>query len=240
MKGKTFFIDLTKCTACRGCQIACKQWKKLPAEKTRNMGSHQNPQDLSAITLKLVRFQEVEVDKTLQWLFFPEQCRHCVDPYCWEAAGGDSQDAIVHDKETGAVLFTKKTAELDYDMIRGACPFDIPRMDEATKVISKCDMCNDRVQNGLKPACVQTCPTGTMNFGDREDMLKLAEEGLAKAKVKYPKAMLVNVKEVRVIFLAPFDPKLYHKTMMAEAGPQMFTRQSLFAQLFKPARAMFT
>ena len=46
MNGKSFFVDLTLCTACRGCQVACKQWKDLPAEQTRNLGSHQNPQDL--------------------------------------------------------------------------------------------------------------------------------------------------------------------------------------------------
>ena len=32
---KAFFVDLTRCTGCRGCQIACKQWKNLPAEETR-------------------------------------------------------------------------------------------------------------------------------------------------------------------------------------------------------------
>ena len=53
--GKLFFIDLTRCTGCRGCQIACKQWKNLPAEETRNTGSHQNPPDLSYVTLKTDR-----------------------------------------------------------------------------------------------------------------------------------------------------------------------------------------
>ena len=56
--GMAFFIDLTLCTACRGCQIACKQWKKLPAEKTKNTGSHTNPPDLSYITYKTVHFIE--------------------------------------------------------------------------------------------------------------------------------------------------------------------------------------
>ena len=65
MKGKSFFVDLTLCTACRGCQVACKQWKKLPAEKTRNLGSHQNPQDLSSKTIRLVRFNEVRDRKSV-------------------------------------------------------------------------------------------------------------------------------------------------------------------------------
>ena len=80
LSGKSFFIDQTRCTACRGCQVACKQWKKQPAETTENWGSYQNPRDLSPSTFKLVRFSEAEVDGRLRWLFFPEQCRHCLEP----------------------------------------------------------------------------------------------------------------------------------------------------------------
>ncbi|MGE4504650.1 MAG: 4Fe-4S dicluster domain-containing protein, partial [Desulfovibrionaceae bacterium] len=87
MEGKSFFVDMTKCTACRGCQIACKQWKKLPAEETRQLGTHQNPPDLSSKTIRLVRYTEVVHEGMLHWLFFPEQCRHCVDPPCYAVSG---------------------------------------------------------------------------------------------------------------------------------------------------------
>ncbi len=40
---KAFFIDTTLCTACRGCQVACKQWHDLPAEETSNRGTYENP-----------------------------------------------------------------------------------------------------------------------------------------------------------------------------------------------------
>lgn len=230
MSGKSFFIDLTKCTACRGCQIACKQWNGLPAEKTINHGSHQNPQDLTFNTYKLVRFREEVIDGKLNWLFFPEQCRHCVEPPCMEVI--DNPDSIIKDPETGAIIYTDLTAEEDFDLVRSACPYDIPRKQENGKIISKCTMCNDRVQNGMLPACVQTCPTGTMNFGDREDMLKLAEEQLAKVKEKFPKAILVDAEDVRVIYLTAYDPASYFDFLMAEAKPaKTFTRRSLLAGL---------
>ncbi|MDY6852310.1 MAG: 4Fe-4S dicluster domain-containing protein, partial [Thermodesulfobacteriota bacterium] len=109
MNGKSFFVDLTKCTACRGCQVACKQWHKLPAEKTENWGSYQNPADLSFITYKLVRYEEQVVNGKLNWLFFPEQCRHCIDPPCLLAS--EVENSIIQDPLTGAVLFTEKTAQ---------------------------------------------------------------------------------------------------------------------------------
>ncbi len=237
MNGKSFFIDLTKCTACRGCQVACKQWKKLPATETKQLGTHQNPQDLSYDTLKLVRFQEVVQEGTLHWLFFPEQCRHCIDPPC--AAVAEVEGSIIHDPDTGAVIYTGKTAKEDFESIRGVCPYDIPRQDPKTGIIAKCDMCIDRVQAGLLPACVQTCPTGAMNFGDYDDMLALAEEHLAKAKKKYPQAILVDPEWVRVIYLAAVDPAMYHEYMMAEAAPdRTLDRRELFAKFGRPLRNM--
>ena len=179
---KAFFIDTTRCTACRGCQIACKEWKGLPIEKTFQRGTHQNPPDLSASTFKLVRFNEHLVNNKVEWYFFPDQCRHCIDAPCKSVADETGIDgAIIKDKETGAIIYTeltKKISKEQFDDIREACPYDIPRRNDETGMIVKCDMCIDRVQNNLIPMCVKTCPTGTMNFGDKKDMRKLAHERL--------------------------------------------------------------
>ena len=66
---KSFFIDTTRCTGCRACQVACKQWHDLPAEETRNRGTFENPPDLSFSTYKLVRMRERVIDGKLQVAF---------------------------------------------------------------------------------------------------------------------------------------------------------------------------
>ncbi len=235
MSGKSFLIDLTKCTACRGCQVACKQWHGLPAEETRNLGSHQNPQDLSFNTYKLVRFKEGIIDGKLNWLFFPEQCRHCIDPPC--VLTSDVEGAMIHDEATGAVVYTAKTAEDDFETALDSCPYNIPRKQKDGNMFAKCDMCLDRVQNGMLPACVQTCPTGAMTFGDREDILAKADKALAEAKKKWPKATLVDKDDVRVIYLCAYDPKDYYEYVTADASPtDPLTRRSLFASLARPLK----
>jgi formate dehydrogenase iron-sulfur subunit len=125
MPSKSFFVDTTLCTACRGCQVACKQWHDLPAEETVNRGTYQNPADLSFVTYKLVRFNEVVVSGKLQWLFFPDQCRHCLEPPCEMTA--DDPKAIFRDPATGAVIYTANTKKVNAQAVIDSCPYDIPR-----------------------------------------------------------------------------------------------------------------
>ncbi|RLB90340.1 MAG: formate dehydrogenase [Deltaproteobacteria bacterium] len=231
MGGKSFFIDTTKCTACRGCQVACKQWHDLPAEKTVNRGTYENPADLSFTTYKLVRFNEVVVGGKLNWLFFPEQCRHCLEPPCEETAGDST--AIFRDPATGAVIYTANTKKVDARAVIESCPYNIPR---AAKdgTLAKCDMCIDRVKNGLLPACVKACPTGAMNFGDRDEMLALAKKRLAVVKKTHPKARLLDPDDVRVIYLVTEDPKLYHEFAVASNSAFDISRKVALKRLFKP------
>ncbi|WP_027187482.1 4Fe-4S dicluster domain-containing protein [Desulfovibrio cuneatus] len=229
--GKMMFIDLTRCTACRGCQVACKQWKSLPGEATRNTGTHQNPPDLSFNTLKLVRFSEPKVDGKLHWLFFPDACRHCLEPPCMGQANLDDEGAVIQDEATGAVIFTDKIANADAEAVRTACPYDIPRPEKDGKMSSKCDFCIDRISNGMKPSCVHVCPTGCMNFGTEEEMRALAKTRLEEVKKHYPQATLGN-DDVRVMYLFAVDPKNYSYNAVAEAAPTgPMTRREVFASL---------
>ncbi len=149
---------------------------------------------------------------------------------------------VEHDQETGAVVYTKLTAkEKDKESFRAGCPYDIPRINTETGEVVKCDMCIDRVKAGMLPACVLTCPTGAMNFGDRDEMLALAEQNLTKAQVKFPDAELIDVDEVRVIYLVQTDSASYFEFLSADAssiqkGPM--SRKQFLAKLGRPVKRM--
>ncbi len=236
---KAFFTDLTRCTACRGCQIACKRWNDLPATETKNFGSHQNPADLSAHTWRLVRFSETKENGKPKWLFFTEQCRHCAFPPCLETAEDYVEGAIIQDEDTGAILFTEKTAQLndeEKEEVRESCPYDIPRTDEKTGIMAKCNWCIDRIKNGLKPACATSCPTECLNFGDREDMEKLAEKRLAEVKKRYPKAKLVDMDYTNVIYLVAEEPDSYYEYLEASLTLPGMSRRKMLAKIFGPVK----
>lgn len=212
---KTFLIDTTRCTACRGCQVACKEWHDLPANQTKQRGSHQNPPDLNPYNYKIVRFHEhLDENNNVVWNFFPDQCRHCLTPICVDIATMVVPGALVQDEQSGAVLVTEKCAALspaDAKAVADACPYNIPRYDEKTHMLTKCDMCIDRVSAGMQPMCVKTCPTGAMAFGERKEMLTLAQQRLEQAKKRYPKAHLVDPEDVSVLYLLAEEAEHYYK-----------------------------
>jgi len=218
---KTFFIDTSRCTACRGCQVACKEWQEFPANHTKQLGwgSHQNPPDLNCFNYKVVRFSEFKIQNRVFWNFFPDQCRHCTEPPCKVAADGHVKGAVVIDKETGAVIFTERTKKISkggFLQMKEYCPYNIPRRNEETGIINKCDMCLERVEAGHLPMCVKTCPTGAMSFGERDEILAKARDRLYTVKKEFPEALLLDEDSVRAIYLITHKRELYHDNAMLD------------------------
>ncbi len=214
---KAFFVDLTLCTACRACQTTCTQWKGHPGEETNSWSSDEY-KAITSTTYKLIHAEKAQNDgeKKIEWMYFPEQCRHCVDPPCLCVAE-DVEGAVIHDTETGAVVFTEKTKAIDYSFIRQTCPYDIPKL-RKDKAVIKCNMCNERVQAGKLPSCVEACPTGAMTFGDETPIKMLAQQRLKEVRAKYPQAHLGDIDSVRVIYLYPYIPaaKAFSKSKQSE------------------------
>lgn len=179
---KATLCDATKCIGCRACQVACKQWNELPMENTVNNGSYENPVHLSARTFTKVRFNEVENGGKLSWVFNKVQCMHCEHPGCVEAC---IVGALEKRPEGPVTYDDRKCIGCRYCMV--ACPFGVPAFewDKAIAWIRKCTFCADRQGGGLKPACVTTCPTGALTFGNREELLTEGRARIAGTPNKY-------------------------------------------------------
>ena len=62
-----------------------------------------------------------------------------------------------------------------------ACPWGAPQWNPETGKVTKCDYCMDRIDAGLRPACVTICTTHCLDFGKVEDMTQIRRERHARS-----------------------------------------------------------
>ena len=178
MARMSLLVSPELCIGCRACQIACKSWNQLSAEKTKNHGGYENPPDLTPNNFNKIRYTEIPSEKDpMRWLFVSQRCMHCKDAGCMKIC---SSPGALTRSESGAVVTNHEKCVGCHLCIAG-CPFNVPRYNRETNKLAKCTQCADRVPHGLTPLCAKTCPTGAIAFGERDELLaKARQKGYAK------------------------------------------------------------
>ncbi len=157
-----FFFNADNCIACHACEAACSEKNDNPAH----------------IAFRSVGFVEGGTYPAYQRLNISMACNHCDDPVCLK---GCPTRAYTKFAEYGAVL-------QDPDICFGCgyctwvCPYNAPQLDPEKGQVSKCNMCVDRLEVGLKPACTSACLGNALDFGVIEDI----PENRSQAKVNIP------------------------------------------------------
>jgi len=217
MSDNAFLVDTTKCTGCRGCQVACKQWNNLPGEKTVFFGGteYTNPKELSAITWNHVKFFDLDRSNEKQpvWTIMHKKCYHCQDANCIKIC----PEKAISKKDGWTVIDQNKC--IGCGACVSECIYNVPGISGNTYSENsflkkdKTYKCNACITTGREtPACVFTCPTGALTFGPRQSMLNEAEQRLSQVKVKYPKASIYGKSQfggLRVITILKDDPEKY-------------------------------
>jgi formate dehydrogenase iron-sulfur subunit len=220
------YIDTSKCMACRGCQVACKQWNDLEGyvpgvRETRNVGSYENPLALDPQTWTRIHFVEYDGGERFQWLFLKQGCMHCGEAACVDVC----PTSALKYGPNGIITYERELCN-GCGYCTQFCPFGIPKLDVVNTLTgeaksSKCVFCQDRTVNGLKPACVKTCPAKALDWGSRNEMIAKADgrvqelktgRSLAQANV-YGKTQLGGLGRIYVLtappeaYGLPKDPK---------------------------------
>jgi formate dehydrogenase iron-sulfur subunit len=175
-------FDQTLCTGCRACEVACKQWNKLPRSTVPDRGTDQSkPPELNSNTYTRILTTEVSPGR---FAFTKRQCMHCQEPGCATAC---PVGALRKRKDGPVIYLQNKCIGCRYCMY--ACPFGIPtyQWEKTSPWVRKCTFCSDRLDRGLEPACSWTCPPKALLFGTRQELLAEAKNRIAaRPQLYYP------------------------------------------------------
>lgn len=164
--GKSVLYDATKCIGCKLCEQACNAQNELP----------------EGMAYTHVYLPEKEEGEDYFSLYAKHQCLHCIEPACVEAC---IVGALKKTPE-GPVLYDGDVCiGCRYCMV--ACPFGVPtyEWEKTIPYIQKCTFCSTRLDDGMEPACVGSCPTRALQFGERDEMLEQARSYIAEEPDRY-------------------------------------------------------
>lgn len=195
-----FFTDTSVCIGCKACEVACKEWNLLPEDGLNLTGmSYDNTGDLGADTWRHVAFVEQRIDPQtrsrvdigmpgmgvpdsapqeeggdateIRWLMSSDVCKHCTHAACLDVC------------PTGALFRSEHgTVVVQDEVCNGcgycvpACPYGVIDMRPDTGGASKCTLCQDRLGEGMTPACAKACPTESIQYGPLDELRERAEQ----------------------------------------------------------------
>ncbi len=166
-------IDTTRCTGCEACVDACKEENDLGPDRLR-------PGQESVDALSSTRYTTVLRRPGEHYI--KQQCRHCLEPACVSAC---LVGAMQKTPEGPVIYDSELCMGCRYCIM--ACPYGIPRYqwDEPVPYVRKCDLCYSRTSQGQLPACVEACPEGALEYGDRDALLREAHRRIRENPGRY-------------------------------------------------------
>ena len=199
-----FYLDQTRCIGCKTCILACQAWNEdergdaalypdltwergLPRDPVTKDTHQGNDEILNRYRMK-EQYRHVYATEYGTWpmvdvSYWTVSCGHCEHPACVAAC---PVGHLYKEQDRGLVLTDANHPCIGCALCVKACPFgspqfyDDPRRHRAGEkpTVRKCDLCADRIEKGLKPACVAGCRMRALDAGPIDEL-----------KRKYPDAL---------------------------------------------------
>ena len=168
-------IDVTKCSGCHNCFLACRDEY---FDNDYSPYSAAQPLDgqfwMQVKEIERGSYPKPKLD------YIPLPCLHCEDAPCVAVAA----DNACYKRPDGFVIIDPKKAK-GQKAIVSACPYRVVFWNKDLDIPQKCTMCAHRLDEGaVEPRCVEACPTGALTFGDLDDPTSLISTYAAEKKIE--------------------------------------------------------
>ncbi len=167
MSRKAIYMDTSICVECQACRVACQMQNGLKPELVYIKFTGVEQGQYPATTYTLVR----------------KSCNHCGKPPCVDVC---PVNAITRGNSGFTHLDVEKC--IGCGMCVSACPFGVPEIKDSKSI--RCAGCPDLVEANRPPACVDTCITNALKFGDRTAMVADGEKRAGQLQKTHPDAVL--------------------------------------------------
>lgn len=205
-KQHAFHFTADNCIGCHACEAACSEKNDNPAH----------------ISFRSVGYVEGGTYPDFRRMNISMACNHCDDPVCLK---GCPTRAYTKHVEYGAVLQDPETC-FGCGYCTWVCPYNAPQLDPIKGQVSKCNMCVDRLEVNLKPACVSACLGNALNFGVVDDLpenreqAKLSIPGFPDPAITHPNIRFQQTRNMPDEVTRPDGmPVKYHKAEDGQYRP---------------------
>ncbi len=169
-----FYVDSTKCTGCKACHVSCKD------RQSNEIRNNSNPEGNALPALEGVTWRRVYEYGGGEWTkgnngcfeqnvfayYMSIGCNHCSEPVCVKAC----PTGAMHKRREDGLVHVASELCIGCESCARACPYDAPQIDRERKVMTKCDGCFERIAEGRKPVCVESCPLRALDFDTMDNL----------------------------------------------------------------------
>jgi formate dehydrogenase iron-sulfur subunit len=133
-----FGFSMNACIGCHSCEVACAEQNGLP----------------SGTTWRRVGEIEGGDHPTTKRFHLSMSCNQCLEPACLEGCPTNA-----YEKLANGVVAHHADDCIGCQYCTWNCPYSVPAFQPDRRIVTKCDMCQPRLEEGFEPACVSACPT---------------------------------------------------------------------------------
>jgi Fe-S-cluster-containing dehydrogenase component len=153
-------IDITRCSGCYDCFLACKD-----EHCGHDYPGYSAAQPMTGqFWMNIIEKERGKYPK-VKLAYIPVPCLHCADAACVRTAPGGA----VYRRPDGIVIIDPEKARGQKQIV-SSCPYHVIYWNEEKNLPQKCGLCAHLLDEGWKePRCVEVCPTGALIFGDLDD-----------------------------------------------------------------------